>query len=159
MKENALVCWVSSINLNTYFFLIQFLFWIGINGAGKTTFFSMLVGDLEPTDGTAYIKNINLIDNLKQFQQQIGYCPQFDALLDNLTGEEMLFLFGRLRGIKEKNLKRTVDCIIKMVDLVDHSKFICSAYSGGNKRKLSLGMALIGLPRIIFLDGNLISII
>ena len=64
----------------------------------------------------------------------------------------MLYLFGRLRGIKERNLKYIVDCIVKMVDLTDHSKFVCSNYSGGNKRKLSLGIALIGLPRIIFLD-------
>lgn len=58
-----------------------------MNGAGKTTTFKMLVGDVEPTDGTAYIKNVNLRENLKEFQRNIGYCPQFDALLDNLTGE------------------------------------------------------------------------
>ena len=112
----------------------------------------MLVGDLAPSDGTAYIKNFNLRNDLKSFQNNIGYCPQFDSLLDNLTGEEMLFLFGRLRGIREKNLKQTVDCIVRMVDLTKHAKFVCSTYSGGNKRKLSLGMALIGLPKIIFLD-------
>lgn len=60
---------------------------LGINGAGKTTTFKMLVGDVEPSDGTAYIKNVNLRENLKEFQRNIGYCPQFDALLDNLTGE------------------------------------------------------------------------
>lgn len=123
--------------------------------SGKTTTFKMLVGDLDPTEGTAFIKDINLKENLQQFQQAIGYCPQFDALLDNLTGEEMLYLFGRLRGIKEANLKTTVDCIIKMVDLSKHHKYVCSTYSGGNKRKLSLGMALIGLPKIIFLDGKI----
>ena len=60
---------------------------LGVNGAGKTTTFRMLVGDLESTEGTAYIKDINLRNNLKKFQQNIGYCPQFDALLDNLTGK------------------------------------------------------------------------
>lgn len=63
----------------------------------------------------------------------------------------MLYLFGRLRGVKESKLPHTVDCIIRMVDLTEHAKFVCSNYSGGNKRKLSLGLALIGLPKIIFL--------
>lgn len=63
----------------------------------------------------------------------------------------MLYLFGRLRGVKESNLRRTVDCIIRMVDLSEHSKFVCSNYSGGMRRKLSLGLALVGLPKIIFL--------
>lgn len=47
----------------------------------------MLVGDLQPTDGNAYIKNLNIRDNLKSFQRNIGYCPQTDALIDNLTGK------------------------------------------------------------------------
>ena len=60
---------------------------LGVNGAGKTTTFRMLVGDLSVTEGTAYIDNLNLRDNLRAFQKNIGYCPQFDALLDNLTGK------------------------------------------------------------------------
>lgn len=55
----------------------------------------------------------------------------------------MLYLFGRLRGIKESCLKQNVDFILNMVDLKNHAKFICSNYSGGNKRKLCLGMALV----------------
>ena len=64
----------------------------------------------------------------------------------------MLYFFGRLRGIKENSLKPTVDLIIKMIDLKKHNRTLCCNYSGGNKRKLSLEMALIGLPKIIFLD-------
>ena len=59
---------------------------------GKTTTFSMLVGDLAPSDGTAYIYNLNLRKNLKKFQKNIGYCPQFDALIDNLTGKKAINL-------------------------------------------------------------------
>lgn len=133
----------------------------------KSTTFGMLVGDLLPDAGNAYIKNVNLRDNLKNYQQKIGFCPQNDALIDNLTGEsvrsirlvcahfisltglwnstgeEMLYLFGRLRGIPEVHLKQNVEFVLRMVDLKKHAKFICSNYSGGNKRKLCLGMALV----------------
>ena len=55
----------------------------------------------------------------------------------------MLYLFGRLRGIKESCLKQNVEFILSMVDLKQHAQFLCSNYSGGNKRKLCLGMALV----------------
>ena len=58
---------------------------LGVNGAGKTTTFRMLTGDLFPTDGNAFIGSLDLKNNLKEFQRRLGYCPQFDALLDKLT--------------------------------------------------------------------------
>ena len=67
---------------------------LGVNGAGKTTTFSMLTGDVILTDGNAFIDKYSVRENLKLFQKQIGYCPQFDALLEKLTGIEMLYLFA-----------------------------------------------------------------
>ena len=125
---------------------------LGVNGAGKTTTFSMLTGDVNPSEGNAFIENIALNSNRKLFQQQIGYCPQFDALLDRLTGEEMLYLFSRLRGIPENRIKSEVKNIIQTTDLQKHSKYLTMNYSGGNKRKLSLGLSIIGNPKLIFLD-------
>lgn len=126
---------------------------LGVNGAGKTTTFSMLTGDLLPTDGDAFINGyISLTNNLKQFQKNIGYCPQFDALLDNLTGEELLNLMGTLRGIPYKVLNKNVQQLIKMVGLDNHAKKTTKTYSGGTRRKLSIAMALIGCPKMLFLD-------
>lgn len=65
----------------------------------------MLVGDLECSGGNAFINGYDLRNNLKQFQRQIGYVPQFDALIPHLTGEQLLKMFGRLKGIPERYLK------------------------------------------------------
>lgn len=125
---------------------------LGVNGAGKTTTFRMLTGDLEPTDGDAFVRHFSLIDNLSSYQTNIGYCPQFDAHLHKLTGVETLYLFGRLRGIREDFLRSEVNQIIDMVDLKKHAEKLTETYSGGNRRKLSLGMALIGAPPLLLLD-------
>ncbi|XP_076318605.1 phospholipid-transporting ATPase ABCA3-like isoform X2 [Tachypleus tridentatus] len=125
---------------------------LGVNGAGKTTTFRMLTGDLMLTDGNAYIGEYSLRQDMKKFQEHIGYCPQFDALIDKLTGREMLYLFARLRGIPETQIGHTVEEIIEMIDLQHHAEKLTVKYSGGNRRKLSLALALIGNPAVVFLD-------
>lgn len=125
---------------------------LGINGAGKTTTFRMLTGDLMPSEGNAYIDHCSIQQDIEKFQKGIGYCPQFDALINNLTGREMLILFANLRGVQERNINHLAAKIIEMCDLTKHADKITETYSGGTKRKLSLGLALIGLPSIILLD-------
>ncbi|RWS09653.1 ATP-binding cassette sub-family A member 1-like protein, partial [Dinothrombium tinctorium] len=125
---------------------------LGVNGAGKTSTFRMLVGDLLPSEGNAFCAKYDLRTSLKHFQQQIGYCPQYDALLGKLTGTETLYLFGRLRGISECELKSKVEELIIMTDLSRYADKRTETYSGGNQRKLSLAIALIGSPRLLFLD-------
>ncbi|KAG1714023.1 ATP-binding cassette sub-family A member 3 [Nymphon striatum] len=125
---------------------------LGVNGAGKTTTFSMLASDITMTAGEAFCKGYDAHKDLRKFQKQIGYCPQFDAHLEFLTGREMLFLFARLRGIPSKEIKMLVDSLINLVNLAEHADKKCGIYSGGNKRKLSIAMAVIGLPPILFLD-------
>jgi len=131
---------------------------LGVNGAGKSTTFSLLSGDLSPTCGDAFIQDIDeqvlsLSINKRQFQSIIGYCPQFDALLDNLTGEETLALFGRLRGIPSQNLSRDITNLFKLVSLDPHLAHKCTGtYSGGSRRKLSIAIALMGSPQILLLD-------
>jgi len=72
---------------------------LGVNGAGKTTTFKMLSGDILPTSGKAFINQHEVPSQLREAQHDIGYCPQNDPLLDNLTGREHLYLFAALRGI------------------------------------------------------------
>ncbi|CAL1280707.1 unnamed protein product [Larinioides sclopetarius] len=125
---------------------------LGVNGAGKTTTFRMLTGDCYPTEGNALMQNCSINTNLKKFQSYLGYCPQFDALIDRLTGREMLMLFGRLRGLTGTDLYEKVEKLIKMTDLTKHADKQTQFYSGGNKRKLSVAIALIGSPPLILLD-------
>lgn len=77
---------------------------LGINGSGKSTTFKMLTGEISMTDGNAYVNNFSVIKQLDRVRQNIGYCPQFDALDTLLTAREHLFFYGRLRAIKEKNI-------------------------------------------------------
>lgn len=74
---------------------------LGVNGAGKTTTFKMLSGDCVQTSGKAYINGYDIPSQMKQAQHDIGYCPQFDALLENLTAKEHLFLYAAIKGIPQ----------------------------------------------------------
>uniref|UniRef100_A0A8U8B5I5 ATP-binding cassette sub-family A member 2 n=1 Tax=Geospiza parvula TaxID=87175 RepID=A0A8U8B5I5_GEOPR len=125
---------------------------LGVNGAGKTTTFKMLTGDESTTGGEAFINGHSILKELLQVQQSLGYCPQFDALFDELTAQEHLELYTRLRGIPWKDEERVVKWALKKLELTKHADKPASTYSGGNKRKLSTAIALIGYPAFIFLD-------
>ncbi|XP_019852385.1 PREDICTED: ATP-binding cassette sub-family A member 3-like [Amphimedon queenslandica] len=125
---------------------------LGYNGAGKSTTFKMLCGEISATTGTALIAGYDIRTQLRAVQRKIGYCPQFDALIETLTGRETLTLFARLRGIEEKRIKDEVSSLIDKIGLRDHADKQCWKYSGGNRRKLSTAIALLGNPPVILLD-------
>ena len=72
---------------------------LGVNGAGKTTTFKMLTGDTDVTAGEAFVGGFSILRDMDKVRSSLGYCPQFDALLDNLTGREHLYLYAALKGI------------------------------------------------------------
>ncbi|RWS02688.1 ATP-binding cassette sub-family A member 1-like protein [Dinothrombium tinctorium] len=124
---------------------------LGGNGSGKTTTFRLITSQLRPSFGNAYINDVNtsLTQNNRKYLSEIGYCPQNDALFDCLTGFETLSLFMKLRGIKSVyHLKR----IVNKFHLQSVINQRVSTYSGGNRRKLSLALALIGNPKLLLLD-------
>ncbi|XP_070811047.1 phospholipid-transporting ATPase ABCA3 [Pituophis catenifer annectens] len=125
---------------------------LGFNGAGKTTTFKMLTGDESITSGDAYVDGHSILANIKKVQQRIGYCPQFDALLDHMTGRETLSMYARLRGIPERYISSCVENMLRGLLLEPHANKLIRTYSGGNKRKLSAGISLIGGPPVVFLD-------
>nr|XP_055026150.1 phospholipid-transporting ATPase ABCA1 isoform X1 [Misgurnus anguillicaudatus] len=125
---------------------------LGINGAGKTTTFKMLTGDISPTAGDAFLNGYSIRSEMQLVQQNMGYCPQFDAIDDLLTGREHLEFYARLRGVPEKEVAMVAEWGIQKLGLVKYSEKSAGTYSGGNKRKLSTAMALIGCPPLVFLD-------
>jgi len=125
---------------------------LGVNGAGKTTTMSMLTGELEPTSGRAYLNSYDVVTQREQVRRELGYCPQFDPLLDLLTAREHLLLYGRVRGIDEVTLQSIIQTLIDRLGLGPFADNVSQSYSGGNKRKLSLALALIGNPSVVFLD-------
>merc|ERR1712194_61882 len=125
---------------------------LGTNGAGKTTVFKILSGDILGTTGSSYINGKNVATDLNSIRHLIGYCPQFDALLENLTGREHLELYAAIKGIPANKREPIIKQMLRDLQLEKFENVITSTYSGGNKRKLSVAIALIGNPSIIFLD-------
>ncbi|XP_029466633.1 ATP-binding cassette sub-family A member 1-like [Rhinatrema bivittatum] len=125
---------------------------LGINGAGKTTTFKMLTGDIPITGGDAIINGFSILTHMRNVHQNMGYCPQFDAIDDLLNGREHLEFYARLRGVPEKEVKKVAEWGIKKLGLIKYATKSAGTYSGGNKRKLSTAIALIGCPPIVFLD-------
>ncbi|XP_063017090.1 phospholipid-transporting ATPase ABCA7 isoform X3 [Melospiza melodia melodia] len=125
---------------------------LGVNGAGKTSTFKMLTGDTEVTLGEAWLKGHSVLTDLQSVHQHMGYCPQFDAITDLLTGREHLEFYSRLRGIPEEETPRVAQWGITALGLAPHADRPVGKYSGGNKRKLSTAIALLGCPPVVFLD-------
>ncbi|XP_023980448.1 glucosylceramide transporter ABCA12 isoform X1 [Physeter macrocephalus] len=129
---------------------------LGVNGAGKTTIFKMLTGDIIPTGGNILIRNkigsLAHIDSDSSDGSLIGYCPQEDALDDLVTVEEHLYFYARIHGIPEKDIKETVHKLLRRLHLMPYKDKTTSMCSYGTKRKLSTALALIGKPSILLLD-------
>ncbi|KAG4214601.1 hypothetical protein ERO13_A01G131111v2 [Gossypium hirsutum] len=125
---------------------------LGTNGAGKTTTLSMLTGEESPTEGTAFIFGKDISSNPEAARRHIGYCPQFDALLEYLTVQEHLELYARIKGVSDYRMNDVVLEKLVEFDLLKHADKPSYTLSGGNKRKLSVAIAMIGDPPIVILD-------
>uniref|UniRef100_A0A3Q1ESV0 P-type phospholipid transporter n=1 Tax=Acanthochromis polyacanthus TaxID=80966 RepID=A0A3Q1ESV0_9TELE len=125
---------------------------LGVNGAGKTSTFKMLTGDSVVTNGEAYLAGKSVTTEIDEVHQNMGYCPQFDAINDLLTGREHLEFYAILRGVPEKEVCEVAEWGIRKLGLVKYVDKSAGSYSGGNMRKLSTAIALIGGPPVVFLD-------
>uniref|UniRef100_A0A8C2IYY7 P-type phospholipid transporter n=1 Tax=Cyprinus carpio TaxID=7962 RepID=A0A8C2IYY7_CYPCA len=123
---------------------------LGVNGAGKTTTFKMLTGDIDVTSGEAVVTGYSILTNILDVHQNMGFCPQFDAIDDLLTGREHLHLYARLRGVPESEISRVAEWGIQKLGLFEYAGCTAGTYSGGNKRKLSTAIAMIGCPYVFF---------
>ncbi|XP_051046373.1 glucosylceramide transporter ABCA12 [Phodopus roborovskii] len=126
---------------------------LGVNGAGKTTIFKMLTGDIIPSSGNILIRNKSgSLGHMDSHSSLVGYCPQEDALDDLVTVEEHLYFYARVHGIPEKDIKETVHKLLRRLHLMPYKDRSTSMCSYGTKRKLSTALALIGKPSILLLD-------
>ncbi|XP_017782555.1 PREDICTED: ATP-binding cassette sub-family A member 5-like [Nicrophorus vespilloides] len=143
---------VNGINLTIYEGQITAI--LGHNGAGKTTLFNILTGLTAPTSGTAYIFGYDVRDpnDMDQIRRITGVCPQHDILFDNLTPKEHLEFFAAVKGIPNGLIEYEVTKTLRDIDLTDKANSLAKHLSGGQKRKLSVGIAVIGDPKIIILD-------
>uniref|UniRef100_A0A673GV60 P-type phospholipid transporter n=1 Tax=Sinocyclocheilus rhinocerous TaxID=307959 RepID=A0A673GV60_9TELE len=125
---------------------------LGVNGAGKTSTFKMLTGDSVVTKGEAFLAGKSILREIDEVHQNMGYCPQFDAINDLLTGREHLEFYAILRGVPEKEVCEVAEWGIRKLGLVKYLDKKAGSYSGGNMRKLSTAISLIGAPPVVFLD-------
>ncbi|MDD4321392.1 MAG: ABC transporter ATP-binding protein [Acidaminococcaceae bacterium] len=126
---------------------------LGPNGAGKTTLVRMLTLLAKVTSGTAIIDGHDILTDADAVKELIGVVPQNLNLDYDLTGWENLQLQARMHHITDH--KECVDRIVNILDFVelkDRAHDICRTYSGGMKRRLMIGMALVHKPKILFLD-------
>nr|QNH67915.1 ATP-binding cassette transporter subfamily A member 1-like protein X3 [Brachionus plicatilis] len=121
---------------------------LGINGAGKTTTFKMITGEIKPTFGTCMFNNKTMDQFLKD--NIIGYCPQFDAVDEYLTGKEALYIYSRLIGIKE--IQQAIHSAITRFKLQSFIDTPIIKYSGGMRRSLSVAVSMLGDPQVVLLD-------
>lgn len=125
---------------------------LGINGAGKTTTIRMLSCLTTPTSGECFIHGKSCISESRAVKAMIGISPQDTAVAENLTvRENLMFISGIYGSDREKALRRTQE-MITMFRMEETADSRAKTLSGGWKRKLSIAMALIGEPKVLFLD-------
>ncbi|NXL28605.1 ABCAA protein, partial [Glaucidium brasilianum] len=140
------------LSLNIYEGQITAL--LGHSGAGKTTLLNVLSGLTLPSEGSATIYNYKLseIGDREEIREMIGICPQFNIHFEVLTVKENLKTFAEIKGIKSKDVEREVQNILELLDISNIQDTQAEKLSGGQKRKLSIGIAMLGNPQVLFLD-------
>jgi ABC-2 type transport system ATP-binding protein len=124
---------------------------LGRNGAGKTTTIKMLCCLLQPTSGNASVMNFSIKENPLKIKEIIGVSPQETAIAEHLSTLENLLLMGGVFGLKMDESKRRAKNLMELMELEDR-KDQARKLSGGLQRRLSIAMALISNPQILFLD-------
>lgn len=125
---------------------------LGPNGAGKTTTIRMLLGLLKPTSGTATVLGFDIVKQTAEIKKRIGYMSQRFSLYDDLTVDENLNFYGRIYGVRGKQLRVRKKFVLQMAGLEGRERELTRNLSGGWKQRLALGTAIIHEPEMLFLD-------
>lgn len=123
---------------------------LGPNGAGKSTTMKIMTTILKPTDGKILVNEEDLQSHSQKIRSKFGYIAQDNSLDEQLTGRENLLLQTRLYHLNE--VEKRINEILDIIDLREDIEMPVSQYSGGMKKKLEIGCALISRPEILFLD-------
>jgi ABC-2 type transport system ATP-binding protein len=125
---------------------------LGPNGAGKTTTVRILATLLRPDSGRATVAGYDVVTQAHELRKVIGLSGQYAAVDENLTGRENLWMFGRLYQLSSAEATSRAQALLEQFDIADAAERTVKTYSGGMRRRLDLASALIGRPRLLFLD-------
>lgn len=131
---------------------------LGPNGAGKTTTLSMVCGLLQPDSGEVEIEGHSFGSNPQRAKSLMGVVPQELALYEELSGRENLEFWGRMAGLSSRVAKARAGELLEALSLADRSRDAVKTYSGGMKRRINLGCALLHKPRLLLLDEPTVGI-
>jgi len=131
---------------------------LGPNGAGKSTTISMLSGLLVPTAGDASIMGHSVMKEPEAAKKSLGVVPQDIALYPDLSARENLVFWGKMYGLRGAALKSRVDEVLEVIGLADRQKDHVGKFSGGMKRRVNIGAALLHKPDVIIMDEPTVGI-
>jgi ABC-2 type transport system ATP-binding protein len=131
---------------------------LGPNGAGKTTTISMLSCLLRPDQGDALILGHSIRGDQMGVKSVLGVVPQEIALYEDMSARENLTFWGKMYGLRGAALKTRVNEVLEIIGLADRAKEFIKKYSGGMKRRVNIGIALLHKPKIIFMDEPTVGI-
>jgi ABC-2 type transport system ATP-binding protein len=125
---------------------------LGPNGAGKTTFLRQLTTELRPSAGTIRILGVDAIREPRRAKQQMGITPQEAGLFESLTVRQHLELFGRLKGLRKHDAASASADLLEQLGLAAEAERRVGTLSGGQRRRILIGLALLGRPPLLVLD-------
>lgn len=131
---------------------------LGPNGAGKSTTISMLSGLLAPTSGEACIMGFSVTKEPEFAKASLGVVPQDIALYPDLSARENLVFWGKMYGLRGATLKMRVDEVLEVIGLADRQKDHVGKFSGGMKRRVNIGAALLHKPAVVIMDEPTVGI-
>jgi len=131
---------------------------LGPNGAGKSTTISMLSCLQTPSSGDAQVMGHSILSDPQGVKASIGVVPQDIALYEDLSAHENLIFWGRMYGLRGDLLKQRVDEVLELISLTDRQKERVGKYSGGMKRRVNIGVALLHKPDVIIMDEPTVGI-
>lgn len=131
---------------------------LGPNGAGKTTTISMLSCLLHPDEGDAFILGHSIRKDAMGVKSVLGVVPQEIAMYEDMSARENLTFWGKMYGLRGAALKTRVNEVLEVIGLTDRAKEFIKKYSGGMKRRVNIGIALLHKPKVIYMDEPTVGI-
>ena len=131
---------------------------LGPNGAGKSTVISMICGLLQPDQGDVLVDGLSVQKQPVKVKEKIGVVPQDIALYGDMSALDNLLFWGQMYGLSRKNALKKAEDVLEVVGLADRKKEKLAGFSGGMKRRINIGAAIMHEPELLIMDEPTVGI-